>query len=475
MLVELADGAALDRRRGVARARSRPSRRPTWRPAGRRRDPRRLRRRRPRRRRRGLRVVDVDEVVERHARGDVPLRVLRLRARLRVPHRPRPALHLPRRATPRTRVPGRLGRHRRRVHAPCTRRRRRAAGTSSGAPTPALWDADRATRRRWSAPARRCGSCRPAMTLEVVAAGWATTIQDAGRPGFADIGVPTSGRARRRAAARCSTGSSATARTPPCWRRSAGYACGRPRRSSSATSADRAPRRSPPARRSTVDAGGRRRCGATSPCAAASPSSRCSARAAMTPVRARAAAVTTAPACRSAPIRARRSSSTRRRRGRGPTVVDVWPGPRVDWFVAGALDAARGDDVDRVRRTSAASAPASTDRRSRRRVDDELPSEGLVTGAVQVPPDGRPVVMLADHPTTGGYPVLAVVDPAVARRRGPGPPGHDAAVPRPTLTAGADTHLGVTTCQTVSASASSWRRSTKPVRTRRWPSSATSS
>jgi allophanate hydrolase subunit 2 len=29
---------------------------------------------------------------------------------------------------------------------------------------------------------------------------------------------------------------------------------------------------------------------------------------------------------------------------------------------------------------------------------------------VQVPPDGRPVVFLADHPTTGGYPVVAVVD-----------------------------------------------------------------
>ena len=40
----------------------------------------------------------------------------------------------------------------------------------------------------------------------------------------------------------------------------------------------------------------------------------------------------------------------------------------------------------------------------------ELPSEGLVIGAVQVPPDGQPVVMLADHPTTGGYPVIAVVD-----------------------------------------------------------------
>jgi allophanate hydrolase subunit 2 len=40
----------------------------------------------------------------------------------------------------------------------------------------------------------------------------------------------------------------------------------------------------------------------------------------------------------------------------------------------------------------------------------ELPSEGMVLGAVQVPPDGRPVVFLADHPTTGGYPVVAVLD-----------------------------------------------------------------
>jgi biotin-dependent carboxylase-like uncharacterized protein len=40
----------------------------------------------------------------------------------------------------------------------------------------------------------------------------------------------------------------------------------------------------------------------------------------------------------------------------------------------------------------------------------ELPSEGIVLGAVQVPPDGQPVVFLADHPTTGGYPVVAVVD-----------------------------------------------------------------
>jgi allophanate hydrolase subunit 2 len=33
----------------------------------------------------------------------------------------------------------------------------------------------------------------------------------------------------------------------------------------------------------------------------------------------------------------------------------------------------------------------------------------MVTGAVQVPPGGGPVVFLADHPTTGGYPVVGVV------------------------------------------------------------------
>ncbi|MFC6345628.1 allophanate hydrolase subunit 2 family protein, partial [Nocardioides hankookensis] len=40
----------------------------------------------------------------------------------------------------------------------------------------------------------------------------------------------------------------------------------------------------------------------------------------------------------------------------------------------------------------------------------ELASEGMVLGAVQVPPDGVPIVFLADHPPTGGYPVLAVVE-----------------------------------------------------------------
>lgn len=38
-----------------------------------------------------------------------------------------------------------------------------------------------------------------------------------------------------------------------------------------------------------------------------------------------------------------------------------------------------------------------------------LASHGVVAGAVQLPPDGRPIVLLADHQPTGGYPVVAVV------------------------------------------------------------------
>jgi len=93
-----------------------------------------------------------------------------------------------------------------------------------------------------------------------------------------------------------------------------------------------------------------------------------------------------------------------------PDHVVVWPGPRADWFTAEAL-------TDLVSTTWAVG-PASNrvgvrlaGARLRRAVDDELPSEGLVTGAVQVPADGQPVVMSRDHPTTGGYPVIAVVDP----------------------------------------------------------------
>ncbi|MFD9097272.1 biotin-dependent carboxyltransferase family protein [Streptomyces collinus] len=105
-------------------------------------------------------------------------------------------------------------------------------------------------------------------------------------------------------------------------------------------------------------------------------------------------------------------------------VLRVIPGPRADWFTAGALR----DLATRAYRVSSASnriglrteGPALGRART-----GELPSEGMVLGAVQVPPDGRPVVFLADHPTTGGYPVIAVVraaDLPAAAQAVPGTP-----------------------------------------------------
>ncbi|MET9735043.1 biotin-dependent carboxyltransferase family protein [Streptomyces sp. NPDC006458] len=105
-------------------------------------------------------------------------------------------------------------------------------------------------------------------------------------------------------------------------------------------------------------------------------------------------------------------------------VLRVTPGPRDDWFT----DRALRDFTTRAYRVSAASnriglrteGPALERARA-----GEVPSEGMVLGAVQVPPDGRPVVFLADHPTTGGYPVVAVVrraDLPAAAQAAPGTP-----------------------------------------------------
>ncbi|WP_215909761.1 5-oxoprolinase subunit B/C family protein [Streptacidiphilus fuscans] len=115
---------------------------------------------------------------------------------------------------------------------------------------------------------------------------------------------------------------------------------------------------------------------------------------------------------------------------RDEVVLRLAPGPRQDWFDAEALRAlARGryrvsPQSNRVglRLTDG---PALVRRAGLGHGQAELPSEGMVLGAVQVPPDGMPVVFLADHPTTGGYPVIGVVpeaDLAAAAQAVPGTP-----------------------------------------------------
>lgn len=92
----------------------------------------------------------------------------------------------------------------------------------------------------------------------------------------------------------------------------------------------------------------------------------------------------------------------------GVTVLDIVPGPRDDWFDAAALESLCNQDWAVTPRSNRVGMRLDGQplRRSR---DGELPSEGTVAGALQIPPEGQPVLFLADHPITGGYPVIAVV------------------------------------------------------------------
>jgi biotin-dependent carboxylase-like uncharacterized protein len=102
-------------------------------------------------------------------------------------------------------------------------------------------------------------------------------------------------------------------------------------------------------------------------------------------------------------------------------VVPVEAGPRAHWFTGLAAGLAKTWTVT----AESNRVGLRLDGTALTREDDyagrELPSEGLLTGAIQVPPNGMPVVFLADHPTTGGYPVAAVVRqaslPALAQAR----------------------------------------------------------
>ncbi|MFN8126412.1 MAG: 5-oxoprolinase/urea amidolyase family protein [Candidatus Nanopelagicales bacterium] len=106
-----------------------------------------------------------------------------------------------------------------------------------------------------------------------------------------------------------------------------------------------------------------------------------------------------------------------------PVVADdgaltMAPGPRLDWFAADSwrlltsTEYLVSPDSDRigVRLTG----PALT--RVAHRRTAELPPEGMVRGAIQVPPDGLPILLGPDHPTTGGYPVVGVLSGASSDR-----------------------------------------------------------
>jgi KipI family sensor histidine kinase inhibitor len=92
----------------------------------------------------------------------------------------------------------------------------------------------------------------------------------------------------------------------------------------------------------------------------------------------------------------------------GPARLTVIPGPRADWFAASALEVLCRTDYTVTQHSDRTGLRLEGSVLARARAA-ELPSEGMVAGALQVPPSGQPILLLADHPVTGGYPVIAVV------------------------------------------------------------------
>ena len=121
------------------------------------------------------------------------------------------------------------------------------------------------------------------------------------------------------------------------------------------------------------------------------------------------------------------------------TTLAVLPGPRRDWFTDDAWQTLLTTDWQVSSDSNRVAVRLDGGRLERSRTE-ELPSEAMVRGAIQVPSSGLPLIFGPDHPVTGGYPVIAVLTDrdadhagqlrpggtvrfALARERLPGSPG----------------------------------------------------
>ena len=89
-------------------------------------------------------------------------------------------------------------------------------------------------------------------------------------------------------------------------------------------------------------------------------------------------------------------------------IIDIIPGPQADYFsdesMARFLSSAYSVSLTSDRMGYRLDGPPLTQRGNK-----ELISEGMTFGAIQVPASGQPIVMMADCPTTGGYPKISAV------------------------------------------------------------------
>lgn len=90
-------------------------------------------------------------------------------------------------------------------------------------------------------------------------------------------------------------------------------------------------------------------------------------------------------------------------------VLDVELGPRTDWFTPEAVELLSRQRWQVTPQSNRVGLRLAGDVALTRAITAELPSEGTPLGAIQVPASGQPVLFLADHPLTGGYPVIGCV------------------------------------------------------------------
>lgn len=100
--------------------------------------------------------------------------------------------------------------------------------------------------------------------------------------------------------------------------------------------------------------------------------------------------------------------------GTGTVDLAVLPGPRDDWCAD--PDRLVGTEWTVTERSDRVGTRLAGRALTLRHPDRQLPSEGAVRGAIQVPPNGLPVILGPDHPVTGGYPVIGVLLDADADR-----------------------------------------------------------
>ncbi|MCY1227645.1 KipI antagonist [compost metagenome] len=90
-------------------------------------------------------------------------------------------------------------------------------------------------------------------------------------------------------------------------------------------------------------------------------------------------------------------------------MLDIVLGPRTDWFTADAVERLCSQPWVVTPQSNRVGIRLNGEQPLVRANTAELPSEGTARGSIQVPPSGQPVLFLADHPLTGGYPVIASV------------------------------------------------------------------